>query len=53
MEQDYDDMYENYDICYECRGLGDDYYFDDDGELQCSCDRCLLNPDWRNDYGTD
>ena len=31
------------DICYECRCYGDDYYFDDDGELECACIDCLLN----------
>lgn len=30
------------DICYECRGYGDDYYFDSDGELVCSCDTCWV-----------
>lgn len=31
------------DWCYECRGNGDDYYFDDDGELVCFCDECSFN----------
>ena len=33
----------DYDVCYECRGLGDDYYFDDDGDLVSSCDGCPFN----------
>lgn len=31
------------DICYECRGLGNDYYFDDDGELVNACTGCIFN----------
>ena len=31
---------DNYDVCYECSGYGDDYYFDDDGNLVISCDDC-------------
>lgn len=27
------------DICYECTGYGDDYFFDENGELVCACDR--------------
>lgn len=30
------------DICYECGGYGDDYYFDDDGELVCACPDCWV-----------
>ncbi len=33
---DYDD------ICYECEGYGDDYYYDDDGELVCACPECWV-----------
>ena len=33
-----------WDECYECRGLGDDYSFDEDGELVSNCDDCPLNP---------
>lgn len=29
------------DTCYECSGYGDDYYLDDDGELQSACDDCI------------
>lgn len=31
------------DHCYECHGYGDDYYFDDDGELVSACDDCPFN----------
>ena len=34
---------DDYDICYECQGYGDDYYFDEDGELVCACDDCPNN----------
>lgn len=29
--------------CYECRGLGDDYRFDEDGELVSNCEGCPNN----------
>lgn len=46
------DLYEDYDddditnplydpdYCYECGGYGDDYYINDDGELECRCFDC-------------
>lgn len=34
------DIYDYYDICYECKGYGDDYYFDENGDLICYCDEC-------------
>lgn len=42
---------DDYDYCRECTGYGDDYhvYVDEDGELQCACDNCPLNPVWRDD----
>lgn len=36
------------DYCYECSGLGDDYSFDDAGELVNNCTDCPFNPS-RND----
>lgn len=39
------DTWDDYDYCYECGSYGDDYYFDDDGEMQCRCPECLMNPD--------
>ena len=32
-----------YDVCYECTGYGDDYYIDENGELQSSCYDCPYN----------
>ena len=31
---------ESYDVCYECSGYGDDYYTDENGEMQCACFDC-------------
>lgn len=39
----------DYDPCYECRGLGDDYIINDDGELESWCDKCGVNPDRMKD----
>lgn len=39
--EDYD--YDDWDICYECQGYGDDYYINEDGELECACDDCPFN----------
>ena len=35
---------DEYDICYECGGYGDDYSTDEDGELIHNCDSCVFNP---------
>ena len=32
-------------VCEECRRRGDDYYYKDDEELVCACDRCEENID--------
>lgn len=45
-EEEQDD---EYDHCYECRGLGDDYIVNDDGELESWCDKCGVNPDRMKD----
>lgn len=34
---------ERADACDECRGYGDDYYIDDDGNLVSACDECFYN----------
>lgn len=34
--------YEDYDVCYECTGYGDDYYIDDNGELVSACEECWV-----------
>lgn len=31
------------DVCYECSGYGDDYFINDDGELECACPTCPFN----------
>lgn len=28
------------DICYECKGYGDDYHVDENGDLICNCIEC-------------
>ena len=35
--------WDDYDHCYECRGLGDDYIINDNGELESFCDQCGWN----------
>ena len=42
---------DEYDHCYECRGLGDDYIINEDGELESYCDRCGCNPDLKDGDG--
>lgn len=39
-------MYDDYDVCYECRGDGDDYFINDKGEFECYCPQCPCNDDW-------
>ena len=41
-------MYDDYDVCYECKGYGDDYFINDDGELECYCSQCYLSRDYDN-----
>ena len=31
---------ERADYCYECTGYGDDYFINDEGELECYCFQC-------------
>ena len=33
-------MTDNSDICYECTGYGDDYFLNEEGELECACMTC-------------
>ena len=34
---------ELYEICYECTGYGDDYYFDKEtGECESACEDCWV-----------
>ena len=39
----------DYDYCYECTGYGDDYYYNEDGELVSVCDDCPYNESNRDD----
>lgn len=48
-EKDPWDDWDDYDYCYECRGYGDDYYFDEDGELISACEECPFRPWEEND----
>lgn len=38
-KDDWDD-----DCCYECAAYGDDYFINKDGELECRCPTCFMNP---------
>ena len=38
------------DICYECKGYGDDYHVDENGDLICNCIEC---PFFEYDYWED
>ena len=44
LNQEEHSEWDDYDHCYECRGLGDDYIINDDGGLESYCDKCGLNP---------
>ena len=46
MTDDFD--WDTYDWCYECRGLGDDYRFENN-ELVSNCDDCVHNT-WRDEH---
>lgn len=48
-EEDYD-PWDDYDWCYECTGYGDDYSYDEDGELVSNCDDCPNNPNRRDPW---
>lgn len=48
MDKD-DEFRDDYDHCYECTGYGDNYSFDDDGELVCNCGDCPYNQVWHDD----
>lgn len=47
------EMYDDDDYCYECGGYGDDYFFNEDGDLEHACWTCPMNPyrdEWDWDY---
>ena len=57
MNEYYDDVccecsdYDYYDdVCYECSGYGDDYFINDEGELECYCPQCSFNPSGLDDW---
>ena len=39
---DEDDIWYDYDWCYECGGYGDDWFLNDDGELESACPYCHI-----------
>lgn len=41
----YDDNY-----CYECSGYGDDYFINEEGELECYCPYCPMNSGGSDDW---
>ena len=46
----FDDDWDDYDRCYECAGYGDDYFINDEDELECACPTCWNNPNrWDDD----
>lgn len=48
-----DDWWDDYDdTCYECQGYGDDYYVDENGELECHCFDCPFSG-FNDDYWDD
>lgn len=32
--------YDDYDTCYECEGYDNNYFINEDGELECACFDC-------------
>ena len=38
------EKYDEFDYCYECRIYGDNYYVDEDGNLESFCSQCSMNP---------
>lgn len=49
-DDDYDEYdgeldykWDDYDHCYECGGYGDDYFINDDGEMESACPTCPFN----------
>lgn len=57
---DYDDDYDDndnddwlfWDFCYECSLYGDNFHFNEDGEVEWACDDCAFN-DFNIDYWDD
>lgn len=47
---DDEDDWDDFDWCYECGGYGDDYFVNDEGELESACPTC---PHHSNRYEDD
>lgn len=45
------EMYD--DVCYECTGYGDDYFVNDEGELEPFCPLCPYNDAGRDEDEAD
>lgn len=47
---EYLEKMDDYDPCEECHIYGDDYYYDEDGDLINYCDECPFGDiDWSDD----
>ena len=44
-----DNFWDDFDWCYECTGYGDDYFLNDEGELECACPTCPHNRSYFDD----
>lgn len=45
-----DDISDDWDRCYECGGYGDDYFINEEGELESACPTCPWNPNRADEY---
>lgn len=36
---------DEYDLCEDCRAYGNDFFENEDGELESYCEQCSMNPD--------
>ena len=49
-EEDLNDYWDDdFDWCYECGGYGDDYFVNEDGDLESACPTCPHNPHYYDD----
>lgn len=48
------DIWDDDDWCYECTGYGDDYFINEEGELESACPTCPHNRiSFNDDYDDD
>lgn len=40
----------SYDSCYECAAYGDDYFINENGDEECRCSYCAINPDLEDEW---